>query len=150
MEKLIFLDCDGVISTLKSGFHLDPEKLELLGKLLKATDAKIVVSSSWRYHTLEETLKRTFKDFPFKDRVVGVTPRLNFSGSQGEWHFNVPERGLEIDAYLESLNKDVEYVILDDDTDFLWSQKDHFVHTDSYLGMSEVHVEEAIKILNKE
>lgn len=150
MDKIIFLDCDGVISTLKSGWHLDPEKLDLLGKLLEATDAKIVVSSSWRWHTVALTIEKSFPNFPFKDKIIGVTPRLNFVHSQGNWNFNVPERGLEIDAYLESLNHQVKYVILDDDTDFLWSQKDNFVHTDSYLGMSEENVIEAINILNKE
>lgn len=34
MKKIIFLDFDGVITTLKSGWKLDPEKLELLGRIL--------------------------------------------------------------------------------------------------------------------
>lgn len=156
MKKLIFLDCDGVISTLKSGWKLDPEKLELLGRLLKETGAKIVVSSSWRHSNVEETLRTTFKNFPFKDAIVGVTPRLRLPSSQGDWHFFMPERGLEIDAYLNSLTGElnhegkINYVILDDDPDFLWVQREHFIKTDSYKGMSEEDVEKAIKILNKD
>lgn len=100
MKKLIFLDCDGVISTLKSGWKLDPEKLELLGRLLKETGAKIVVSSSWRHSNVEETLRTTFKNFPFKDAIVGVTPRLRLPSSQGDWHFFMPERGLEVDIMM--------------------------------------------------
>lgn len=80
MDKLIFLDCDGVISTLKSGWHLDPEKLELLGKILEATGARIVVSSSWRWHTLEQTLETTFKSATtrpgsVKQRIITGDPK---------------------------------------------------------------------------
>ena len=149
MEKIIFLDCDGVISTYKAGWHLDPEKLELLERILNATGAKIVVSSSWRSHTLEETLEGNFKDFPFKDKVIGVTPRLQLPFSQGDWNYDTPERGLEISAYLNSLGKEVRYVILDDDDDFLYAQKDHIVRTDSYRGISAKNVVEAINILNE-
>lgn len=157
MRKLIFLDCDGVITTYKSGWKFDPEKLELLKHILDETDADIVVSSSWRYSTVKETLEKSFKDFPFKDRIVDVTPRLNLPGKKGDWTFFMPERGLEIDAYLNKLTghdfhheKYVKYVILDDDPDFLWVQRNNFIRTDSYLGMSEEDVEKAIKILNKD
>ena len=45
--KIIFLDFDGVISTPECRWNLDPEKIALLEELIKETDAKIVVSSSW-------------------------------------------------------------------------------------------------------
>ena len=59
MEKIIFLDIDGVLATpeyLKDGqWALNPDKQKLLGEILAETDAKIVLSSSWRYATLEKT-----------------------------------------------------------------------------------------------
>lgn len=45
--KIVFLDCDGVVSPL-SGKLFDPSRMALLKKLVDATQAKIVLSSSWR------------------------------------------------------------------------------------------------------
>jgi aryl-phospho-beta-D-glucosidase BglC (GH1 family) len=36
---------------------LTPEKQDLLGMIIEKTDAKIVLSSSWRKHTLESTIE---------------------------------------------------------------------------------------------
>ena len=59
MKKIIFLDIDGVLATpeyLKDGlWALNPDKQEMLGKILSETNADIVLSSSWRQNTLEET-----------------------------------------------------------------------------------------------
>lgn len=129
---------------------MDSEKIILLWHILKATGCKIVISSSWRRETLEETLETTFSEFPFKDDIIGITPRLELPIKQGDWEFDTPFRGLEINAYLNSLGKEVKYVILDDDTDFLLEQKDHFVKTDSYLGLSMENVREVVRILNKD
>lgn len=38
------------------------------------------------------------------------------------------------------------YVILDDDTDMLDEQKEHFVNTDTYKGINDDDVNKAIKI----
>ena len=48
MSKIIFLDFDGVITTLKSKWTIDNEKVELVKQICDATGAKIVISSSWR------------------------------------------------------------------------------------------------------
>lgn len=144
METLLFLDFDGVITTYRCGFNFDPEKLKLLDEIIKATDCKIVISSSWRKESLEKT-KEVLHFLPFKDRIVGVTPILDLAYKQNGWHFNTPTKGLEIDAYLNSIKEDVNYVILDDDVDFLWSQKDHFVKVDPYEGLSKEDVKQVIK-----
>lgn len=46
--KVIFLDFDGVITTEKSRWCLDKDKMLLLKRIVDATGAKIVISSSWR------------------------------------------------------------------------------------------------------
>jgi DNA modification methylase len=44
--------------------------------ILKKTNAKIVLSSSWRKNTLEDTIKYMEKrGFRFCDKIVGVTIR---------------------------------------------------------------------------
>ena len=102
-EKILFLDCDGVISTYRKEWILDSKKIVLLWHILKATECKIIISSSWRRETLEETLKTTFSVFPFKDSIIEITPRLELPIKQGDWEFDTLFRGLEINAYLNSL-----------------------------------------------
>lgn len=45
--KIVFLDCDGVVSPL-GGKLFDPAKMAMLKKIVDATGAKIVLSTSWR------------------------------------------------------------------------------------------------------
>ena len=54
MRKIIFLDFDGVITTLKSRWKLDKEKLELLKRIVDETDCLFVISSAWRRGNLEQ------------------------------------------------------------------------------------------------
>ena len=60
-----------------------------------------------------------------------------------------PQRGLEISEYINKSGLVQNYVILDDDSDMLYIQKDHFIKTDTYKGLSEENVQQAIQILNK-
>ncbi len=163
--KVIFLDFDGVITTLESGWTLCPKKMELLGRILDATDARIVISSSWRRNTLEETLEfigggcknAQEHPFPYCDKVIGITHRMYaFS-----WNDKVNERtgkrpnyliprGVEIDRWLKDNGYNItNYVILDDDDDMLYCQRNNFIKTRQLKGLSEENVEQAIKILNK-
>ena len=45
---------------------------------------------------------------------------------------------------------DYEYVIFDDDTDFLLGQADNFIHVDEQKGITDEDVEKARKILMRE
>ena len=156
--KVIFLDFDGVITTLKSKYKLDPDKMALIGRIMDATDAKIVISSSWRRFSLEETIKEITdtsqfnvgdNPFPYPDAVVGVTERMySFSYPNNDRHFGLP-RGVEIQYYIDTHKEIEQYVILDDDCDMLLCQADNFIHTDTYEGISELDAEKAIVILNK-
>lgn len=167
MDKLIFLDIDGVISTQKFHYALDKDACDLLGKIIDATDAMIVMSSSWRKNTVEDTKNYLTTIghsvpflFPYADRIIGVTIRAYAYIMQGV-HLGIP-RGVEIkqwiDTHIHSDNGenwdrkevgiDFNYVILDDDSDMLLEQEEHFIKTDTYLGLSVDDVEKAISILN--
>ena len=158
-SKIIFLDFDGVVTTVKSHWCFDAEKMALLGEILNATDAKIVITSSWRRYTLEDTIdfitkrekERGCVPFAFPDRVIGITQRMYaFCFPNMDKHYGVV-RGEEILRWQEEHDaRECPYVILDDDTDMLLWQKDHFVKTDSEKGLSKANVKRAIKILNKE
>lgn len=154
--KVIFLDFDGVITTAKSRYNLDKDKIDLLGRIIDATDAKIVISSSWRRNTLEETIEylstisqRVPFVFPYLDTVIGITSRMySFKLNSPDKHFRV-HRGLEIDQYLDEHPEIKRYVILDDDMDMLLCQKPYFVRTHSQRGINSADVIKSIQILNK-
>ena len=154
--KVIFLDFDGVITTLKSKYKLDSDALSLLGKIINSTDAKIVISSSWRQRTLDSTIK-ALQDtsdfrlngivFPFIDRIVGITDRIyGVALTDKEKHISLL-RGVEIREWLHEHPEVTNYVILDDDSDMLLEQANHFVKTDTYEGLTNKNVEQAIDIL---
>lgn len=148
--KIIFLDIDGVVSTFEYKWRLDINKLLLLNNIIYETNAKIVISSSWRHgcKTIEE-LKNHFRTFRlpsilknkiddmFLQYIVGMTPI-------GE------NRGEEIKQYLETHNDIESYVILDDDSDMLKEQLFNFVQTDGFEGLTTREVKLCISILKGE
>lgn len=170
MIKLIFLDIDGVIATpdyVKEGlWALNPEKQKLLGEIIKATGAKIVLSSSWRKLTLEDTKEYMAEEgFEFVNDIIGVTIRayqyIKKIENEKGIHLSIP-RGVEIKQWIDTnihsengknyqhkkLGIDYTYIILDDDSDMLLEQSDNFIHTRFDVGLTEEIVKQSIKILN--
>jgi hypothetical protein len=155
MKKIIFLDFDGVITTLKSRWRLDIEKLNLLGEILDKTGAQLVISSSWRQNNVENTINQ-FKDktryfnnnmeFPYCDKIIGVTKYVP-PKKMSDRHLRGDEIQLWIDENLKG--KEYNYCILDDDMDMIEEQLPYFVNTYSETGLSNEDVEKAIQILNK-
>lgn len=164
--KIIFLDIDGVIATQKSldesglwGFTNECQ--ENLQILLKNTGAKLVISSSWRKHTLEDTVTHLKeKGFWFCDDIIGMTIRGYHFLKPGV-HLGIP-RGVEIKQWLDTnihsnqgkdwnrkeVGKDFTYVILDDDADMLLEQKDYFIQCNPNDGLTIGRAHRATLILN--
>lgn len=149
--KIIFLDFDGVISTYEKGWRFDVEKIELLKEIVDKTDAKIVVTSSWkRGFTEVDNFIKSFYDKPRNKDLKNVTIFDWFANSiyditdnNGSW------RGDEIQRWIDKHNEEIEsYVILDDDSDFRDNQLFNFVQTDTYEGITSREVKLCIKILN--
>lgn len=172
MDKYIFLDFDGVITTRQSRYDLDPEKCKLIQKIVDATGAKIIITSSWRKNTLEATIEmlktvdghRIPSVVSWINDVVGITIRAYQYLAKGtDIHLGIP-RGVEIkqwiDTHVHSTNGknfnykevgvDFQYVILDDDSDMLYEHRKHFIKTNTYKGLSLAQAKKAIKILNTE
>jgi len=173
--KVIFLDIDGVLNVIGQGhdkygkiFHKHFE--DNLKWIIDSTGAKIVISSSWRKNGLEE-MKSMWLDRNLPGELIDTTPSLYLKkgGSIRFWNnkllekptpkirgYSIP-RGCEIEYWLKE-NKVDNYVILDDDNDMLFSQKDNFVicsknnnHEDCIdigYGLTRICAEKAIKILN--
>lgn len=156
MNKVVFLDFDCVITTLKSNWTIDNDKVEPVKQICDATGAKIVISSSWRRYTVEQTIEditigeegRGHNPFPYPEYIVDITSRMyGFKHGNREKHYGLC-RGIEIDRWLWEHEDVTNYVILDDDSDMLLSQKKHFIKTNALRGISKRDVEKAIKILN--
>ena len=158
--KVIFLDIDGVLNVIPQGhdafggiFH--PDFVDNLKRIIDETDAKIVISSSWRHSGLQKMLDMwEFRNLP--GEVIGVTPDLyRFLDFEGE---RTMVRGDEIQAVLNIHPEITHYVILDDDTDMLKYQLGNFVQTSNNInhpdcidigyGLTKECTNKAIRILN--
>ena len=78
-NKIVFLDVDGVINIAKDRYHhFNQDCLFQLERIIKETDAKIVVSSSWRTGnqdlTKQALMESGFTQF-LADQIVGETVR---------------------------------------------------------------------------
>lgn len=161
--KVIFLDIDGVlnhelwfknwikykkenINTIeKERRWFDPRCIELLNRLVRETNAKIVISSSWRLGSSLEDLTNKLKSVGLVADIIAKTPKLEFE-RVGK---TVP-RGNEIAYWMEfTKNKIESYVILDDDSDMLLSQANNFIKIDTYCGITHNTVNKAKLILNQ-
>lgn len=163
---IIFLDIDGVLNHelffrgLSSPkprpkdrpySEIDPNSLEYLNTIIDLTKAKVVISSTWRlFHTVTE-LKEIFSKCGFhKDgEIIGATENLRSENCL---------RGNEILKWIKDNEKLVgapyyeynRYVILDDDSDMLFWQKDNYLKVDQYCGLTPTVGWKAAKILNGE
>ena len=147
--KVIFLDIDGVLNSDKwfrtmpgksqpyPDANIDDGALDMLVKFVNLYNIKLVISSSWRMHTLDDTII-DFKECKLRKLVpyvIDVTPHIWNKG-----------RGDEIDLWLKNQNKEIEFVIIDDD-DFDIHQKSHLVKTNNLVGLTVEDLEKCREIL---
>jgi hypothetical protein len=144
-------------------YEFDPDAVKRLNRLTDLTGAKIVVSSTWRHGRDVDQLKLLFSQVGITGEVIDRTPSMHISGKESG--YTVP-RGCEIDKWLddhdfqrinwskerqqEYLDKSQiqNYIILDDDSDMLYNQREHFIKCPHLTGFSRKELREAIKILN--
>ncbi len=152
--NIVFVDFDGVLNTEKyvrengnTGLIIDPERVKLLKRIVDATDAKIVLSTSWREHwsAVYEECKELGHEINDIFRKQGL-----------EIYSKTPEisgrREKKILKWIEDIGIEVNYVVLDDmQLDSIGELNGHFVKTSGYKdGLTEGKVAEAIAILNGE
>lgn len=156
--KAIFLDIDGVLNsndwyvrTREVGKQdqgdVDPEAIKLVNQIIEKTGARVFMSSSWR-SDFDNSCNYLYNRGLTPDVIVGKTPQFNYF-CQSDSIRKTLCRGNEIQYVLET-EFITEYVILDDDQDMLYSQKDNFIHIDFMHGITKENVEQAIKILNND
>jgi len=176
MDKIIFLDIDGVLNHQKIyeerfkalnkekyrdeyGDLFCPTSAKLLNNLIEQLNTKIVISSTWRGSGFE-VMKNMWRDRKMKGEVIGVTPILHII------------RGIEIEDWLRQernfyhLNWDKNeqmkimkkskinnYIIIDDDSDMTYNQRHQFIHVlpspRNLSGFNKRYFNKAAKTLNK-
>lgn len=155
--KIIFLDIDGVLNSRKydqkrnwdEQTDIDETRLPLLKEVVDATNAKIVLSSTWRAHwNIEPDLcgedgryiNLSFAKYGLS--VFGKTPDLGIHARRKD----------EILKWLTDTKENIEAFVIIDDYRFGWGElSDHFVKTEPNFrsGLEKEHVLQAIGILNK-
>ncbi len=148
--KIIFLDIDGVMNSERfyhktPNFEWDmfcPYSVILLNKLTDETNAKIVVSSSWRKNNSVEELSTLFKKNGITGDVYSSTHVLFYKNCD-----HSVSRGNEIQLWLSQYPETEQYVILDDDSDMLYNQRKNFVHVNPVKGFVKKDYNKALKIL---
>ena len=150
MEKIIFLDVDGVLNSMtfarrmrdEEGISifrddiLDRHCISLLKDIVEKTGAKIVVSSAWRriptsYSHLKEWLAEYEMDVHDRTPYVGG------------------ERGNDISAWFNRHPGEYRYVILDDDSD-MTVHMDRLVQTSFHdRGLTRKLADRCIEMLSE-
>ena len=150
--KVIFLDIDGVLnsedyvySCREYGIAIDPTRMVLLKQIIDETNAKIVLSTSWREHwekapnecgKIGLQINNIFSQYNLE--ILDKTPNLRTRREQEIWYW---------------LNKNPQvknFVVLDDM--FLCAEflNGHFIKTSNrFDGLDEADVEKAIEILSE-
>jgi len=180
--KVIFLDIDGVLNTwsfiakLPSSASyqdaIDREAVSRLNRLVEATGAKVVISSSWRRIHTPADMQKLLDHQGFRGEVIDRTgtfwePPDGHFGKGPNWppvlthenygfprilgmsDYNYPERAFEVQAWLLDTSADIEgFVILDDIKEWEWLNG-HLVNTDPRVGLTDKDVDKAIEILEK-
>ena len=155
--KIIFLDIDGVLNydlwyqserykeIFQNGTELDIDPLctERINKICKETNAKIVVSSDWRYEW-GECLRRLYNSGLDITNIIGKTSELD------KLDLNYPSlRSKEIDEWLKFANNIENYIIIDDIDDFTDEQMLHASCTNPFYGITDEDMNEYIEFLNQ-
>lgn len=175
---IIFLDIDGVLNGIETedgkripdfkgscderAFGFSPDLVANLRKVLDVTDAKIVVSSSWRhfteYYMDEITGTRPVRDWrellagmlgrKADELFIGSTPALSF--------YEYMLRGDEIAQWMKD-NKDTygipgedyRFCIIDDEVSSILKVFDarNVLHTKQHVGLTASDADTAIHIL---
>lgn len=126
--KVLFLDIDGVANSAtyakslgKGGMlGIDPAAAKIIRKLIYETECFVVISSTWRH---SPDLMAQIQE-QITQRIYGQTPYL------------AAIRGAEIKKYLDEHPEITHYAIVDDDSDMLPEQKEHFFKTSWETGIT--------------
>ena len=129
------------------GMLFCPTAVNMLKYIIEETGAKIVISSTWRHSGLK-VMQEMWKFRELPGEVVGVTPHFRDHLDRNLPFKERAERGHEVAHYVKE-NNITNFVIFDDDSDFLPEQEPRFIQTNERYGITFEDATKAIEILNK-
>ncbi len=165
--NIIFLDIDGVLCTTRTCVaqrlgdpvsgrfrEFDIVGCGLIRTICHKSDAKIVISSTWRLGAdITGKNKEGFKS-SLHDNLEegGLIQYIHEDWRTKDLRFSTEDiwRGHEIQEWLGRHPEVKKYVILDDDCDMLLEQKPYFVNTDANNGITYEDYKKIIEILKNE
>lgn len=165
MQKIIFLDIDGVLNAnlcnehnqceISDGLMIDSDKVELLGEIITKTEARVVLHSGWKYwfnkniqpikkesQQLVELLKTN------NITISDITPDFSTQEIRKTKKFSLV-KAKEILAWLQE-HPDVEKWIVIDDLCLNDDEiEKHQVRTNQIAGLTQADVALAIAMLQE-
>lgn len=160
--KLIFLDIDGVLNNdkflkrlrgvsvdyytdkvLYGSMMIDKFAVRRLQQIVSATDARIVISSSWR---------EVFSLDEIREMLDGKLKSLNTESMLdiiGRTMSNLTTRRNQIVSWLNSTCEDIEAFVILEDCEDMYELEKFTVRTSPATGLTDFDVEHAIKLLNR-
>ena len=159
-EKVIFLDIDGVLNDegkkRRAGILIDEECVKRLAYIIEQTNARVIISSSWR------TFYKKFMDHNYQDDDIELHTlhnllekyQIKIFGMTDTFYRGFDSRPAEIRSWLAT-HPVKSFVILDDIPYWNWNWLKHFMvltykeTDDGYQkGLTDEHCKKAISILN--
>ena len=155
----LFFDIDGVLNTGRYSNHLVdnglcetdadgylfPEAVKNLQYIIEETDAKIIITSTWR---LDGDMQALWRNRDLAGEVIGVTPTIQKEKAIGKIKIWYGHRGIEVEEWLSAnATAPYKYAILDDEDDYLPSQSDHLVLADPMTGITKEVADKVISLL---
>jgi len=150
--KVLFLDVDGVLNGCYTRERapggctgVEPAKCAIIRRIVAETGCKIVLSSTWR--RFSKNLPYLWKSLGLDelDNSLGQSPILD--GRLESGLYTSPQRGHEIQAWLDKHPEVSRFVIVDDDSDMA-HLKPHLVQTDGRTGITDEIANKIIEGLN--
>ena len=153
--KAIFLDVDGVLNnnhtrtvTFDGWCFVDDYLVARLAQIVRATGAKIILSSTWRdgWNRADETLNE-----PFFNQLRAKLREYGMEIYDALPLPMRPRRGQAIKDYFDHYKGEPieKFVILDDWSD-MDGYYDEFLWIDPCFGLRPIDVDEAIRMLSDE
>jgi hypothetical protein len=167
--NVLFLDVDGVLNSERSFLAgasrlkayeeenpndpywkkitkctIDPVACEIVNRICRTCDVKIVVSSTHRMHFPDDENKLSLMKDYFGN--LGINPELIIGWTERLHTI----RGVEIEEWLDRHPNVNRYVILDDSSDMMPHQMEFFVRCDGLIGVSSANYFQMMNLFGRE
>lgn len=150
--KIIFLDIDGVLNTGRweelclsedinledqFGITFDDISIANLRTIISRTNASIVIHSTWKLHHDVEWFVDMWNTRNLPGFIISTTPNIAPDYNKHN----------EISMWLKLHPQISQYVILDDEKEFVDPLSEHHILIDGFCGITMGNAEKAIKLL---